>query len=176
MSSNIFYPRNKYGGNVELDQFEAKMHDGKVFDIHAEKLNLEYTSSYDIYFTPGTKDVVIVFDAAVTGGRTSVVIYEDPTCSAGTAITCYNRARNSSNVCEMVVVENPSVTATGSIPFVKKQIFAEAGIGQTKISSSITPGLKRIFGKNKTYLMRFTNEASGATVLIDMEGSFFEEA
>lgn len=172
MPSDIFNPRNKYGDGITLDQFECKMHEGHVFDMFAEKLDLAYSSTYNILFTPGTKDVIIVFDVSVTGGRTIVALYENPTCSGGSAITCYNRARNSSNTCEMTIVENPTVTTTGTNLIATRQIFGSTS-AQGRSSTSIGETAQRVFKKNTEYLMKFT--ANAASMMFACSGMFLEE-
>lgn len=172
---NRFIPTDFYNAIIVIDEFDALMNKGEVFDFSAENLALSYTSSLTVLVSTGNKNVMIALSAEASGGQIELNVYEDSVATSGSAISCFSRNRSlkNDNGSLTKVFKNPVVSDPG-YQFVHKHILSGEGQGKSSINASITPGLKRIYNKNTNYVLDFKNDSSGTTAIVTFDASFSE--
>ena len=145
---------------IEIEHHE--IHEGESFSAvyqatkdDAETLDLQIT-------TPATEYLHSVLEASSTL-EAEVALYEAPTTSGGTAVTAYNRNRNSQNVAAATVAHTPTVSAVGTL-------LAATTIGTGKSVGGNLRGISEWILKPSTkYLLRITSGSNGNIITATLD-------
>lgn len=144
-----------------------EIHDGHMFEVSYATVaetdgNLADNAFIDFLITtPNTAgEWHCVYEASL-GGDFEVNFYEDATYTGGTgtAMTAYNRNRQSANVPTLTVLRNPTVVLTGTL--IENRFFA-GGSGGNAVGTVGGGRDEWILDTNKQYLLRAINRAGNA--------------
>ena len=154
---------------IEMEHHEV--HEGNFYTAivyDADVDSGEALAKEVLLTTPNTAKRIHI-KIQVTGTGTGFIqLTENPSVSAGTAVTLYNNDRNSGNSSTLVVKYDPTVTADGTIIY---QDWIPAEI-KGKIGGVVRPGAEWILKQNEDYLIRVVSDADNNKISIVME--FYE--
>ena len=107
-----------------------------------------------LFTTPNTDTRIHWTLSALATGVATVVVYEDPTINAnGTAVTRWNRDRNSATTSELLVYHTPTIGANGTS--MASQWMGGSGF-KTTIGDDFHGQSKFILEQNEQYLVILT--------------------
>ena len=132
-----------------------KMLEGKIFSTFIETT---VTSSNSVYFAfqVGSNAVLANFVSIALGdGLLEIECFEEADISDGTPVRLYNMNRESSNTCEVTILNTPTVNTEGTkIDKIAIGSIAGANGSTTSILNTQLPWRLK---PNTTYLVKFTN-------------------
>ena len=142
-----------------------QVHDGMVFHANNRFTNLANGATRDILFSVPADSFPHVRAAlySIEAGPVDILAYEDTTTSAdGTAVTLFNRNRNSSKTPDVTITAGPTVTDVGTLIH-DRYVPSAGGQGQNHVGV-ITPsfGEEWILKPNTKYLLRLINNSGAA--------------
>ena len=135
-----------------------KMLEGKIFSTFIETT---VTSSNSVYFAfqVGSNAVLANFVSIAMGdGLLEIECFEEADISDGTPVSLYNMNRESSNVCDVTILNTPTVNVEGT-KIDKMAIGSIAGTNGST-TSILNAQLPWRLKPNTTYLVKFTNNDS----------------
>ena len=145
---------------------------GKIF--YAEVYESALAASASIVFlieTPVSAKVVKGFFIAEADSGILVELYENTSASGGTNISPINMNRNSSNSCDTVAVESPTVSDYGTK--LVTEITGSSGTWFSGGNPGFTESKPIVFKLNTKYAIKVTN--TGASSCKVKVGVFFTE-
>lgn len=153
-------------GAVSVIQTDHKyIHYGKAFTCEIQALALAGSASKIIRFkTPAIKYVHLrPTSISTSANKIKVEFFEEPTITAnGTAKTCYNRNRISSNLGTVIIGEDATVSADGNLLF--RYGAGSTGSPQSRSGGSVSGDADEWVLKQDTeYILKITNYPSTAT-------------
>ena len=153
---------------VYIDLEQHQIHEGETYQYTQFTGSVTANNTLDFLMIVPTTAVTIrcphLVVEFVTDAQVSVFLYEAPTTTAnGTALTVYNRNRNSANTPLATVYSGPTVTAVGTLLDVEL-----AGSGQ-KVGGESRGGLEWILKSNTKYLIRRVIGTNSATVVFKIK-------
>lgn len=138
-----------------VDYAHHEIHGGKHFFV---KNWIDLTNGQVLDFLFVTADTLAWAHMIVHfnfQAEANVAIYEDTVVSAnGTAVTSYNRNRNSANVAGALVYSTPTVTSVGTLLSAYKAGSGKAVGGEARGSAEL------VLKQNSQYLIRVTNDTT----------------
>lgn len=140
---------------INIDHAHHKVHSGSHYKAGYQDTSMVASDTIELLFvTPDTTEWAHWKLVAQSTGEVVVAVYEGTTTSAnGTAITRWNRNRNSVNTSSTLVYHTPTVTADGT-KMVEKWIgssgFRENSGGESRGDNEF------ILKQNTKYLVRLT--------------------
>ena len=167
------------GLQARLDNYTSTLQiiEYEHHEIHAGS---SFTADYNVDLPgAGVADVLLITANNTTWPHmtwevdceleTDILIYEDATATAGTAITVFNRDRNSSKVAGMTVSHTPTSITTGNT------IIRHTHLGSGKNWGGGSRSTHEIILKQNTkYLIRITNVATPATNYVSLKLDWYE--
>jgi hypothetical protein len=156
---------------VDIDHFFT--HAGATFS-NSDTATVTQLSFKDfLIITPAVSEShLITFHMTSTQANAEVVIYEEPTTTDnGTALTLFNKNRNSVKVAETLVYRDPTVTVVGT-QLEHDLIVGGKQSGGLDFSES---GEEWVLKASTKYLIRYNNNANQDDVM-DWKISFLEPA
>lgn len=161
------------GGFVTLDHNHEKVHLGQMFtfDHYGTVAN---NGTLQWLITCGTLlNLHAAFNIDMSGaGR--VYLYENPSGSAGTALTLYNMNRDSTITCGATIAHTPTISDAGTIAIVNGR-YVPAGAGvSNRVGGGVRDGTEFILDAGKKYLYQYVN-ISGAAGTVSFFGAVYEE-
>lgn len=148
-----------------ISHLHAKVHEGKCFSV-SDYDTLNKSIAWDLVFEVGSVMAHLLYEATTSMG-VIIEIYESPTYTGGTAKSSYNHNRSSILTPTMVVKDDVTVTADGTLI----DVVSLSGTNQT--GSSVASNLEWILAQNTDYLMRITSQ--GNSNLISGRAIWYEE-
>lgn len=147
------------GKQVVIDFPHHKEHDGDAYLAwDREDLSNAQVFNYSL-ITPDTTKWVHFILEAISEKEMFVQMWEAATLTAGTALTAYNKNRNSSTTAKATVTSTPTSITTGSVLLMEDQWGSGKEGGGSR-------GLEEfILKQNTKYLIRFTNLTANANFL-----------
>jgi hypothetical protein len=156
----------QYSNAVETIETEhAQIHKEKGFFYSTNFTVANTTDKFFVLENPaGNYPHLRIIGISIEDTPCDFYVYENPTYTGGTARTVYNLSRSSSNTPDLVVSEDPTVTANGTQ--IEYQYLAGSGggpVGQgaSGISTDDLP-TEWILKPNEDYLIRLYNNSGGA--------------
>jgi hypothetical protein len=162
------------GGFITLDYNHEQIHLGHMF-VFDNYGTVGDGGTLNWLITPGTAlNLHAEFGINVTGaGR--VYLYENPTGSAGSALTAYNMNRDSTITCTASFASTPSITDIGGTVALMNGVYIPAGAGvANRVGGGLRSDQEFILDSGKKYLYRYVN-ISGAAGTVSFYGSVYEE-
>ena len=143
-----------------IDVPHNRTHVGDMYSVSHLFTSVAVAASVDILIKVGSnKDLHFIFSVGA-GAEAYVYFYENPTITDnGTAIPIYNMNRDSSNTSDATAYYTPTVGAVGT------QLCVDLIPGATKqkdAGGNIRHDTEWILDENKNYMIRVTNNGSGA--------------
>jgi len=140
------------GASVVIDFAHHELHEGDHYYATGtttlgigEVLNI-------LIVTPNTTKWAHLEGQIGTSGTATVGFYEGSTTSAaGSAVTEFNRNRNSANTAAVVVTTGPTITGDGTLIFT-----AQSGAGQ-RVGGDVRAQNEFILKQNTKYILRVTS-------------------
>ena len=87
-------------------------------------------------------------------------LYENPTVSdAGTAVTAYNRNRNSATVATTAITHTPTFSATGTVPVLEMHLGSGKSVGGSERGQE-----EIILKQNEQYLIKIASISPRAII------------
>jgi len=162
------------GGFITMDYNHEMIHLGNMYTVDNYG-TVANGGTLQWLVTPGTAyNLHTAFGINVTGaGR--VYLYENPTGSAGSALTAYNMNRDSTATCSASFASTPSVTDIGGTVALMNGIYIPAGAGvANRVGGGLRSDQEFILDSGKKYLYRYVN-ISGADGTVSWYVSAYEE-
>jgi hypothetical protein len=153
-----FYPHDGMTNAVMTIEYEHhEIHGGSMFRA-GENASLENNGTRSILIvTPDTTKWAHLQYSLSSTLEVEFEFYEDGNITGGTAVTTYNRNRNSSTVSGVLVYHTPTITTTGTL-------LAQRREGAGKSAGTQTLGVAEwILKQNAKYLFRVTSRAGAGT-------------
>ena len=144
---------------VYVDFAHHQIHEGETYTASYLISALANNASQDFRMTVGTASPTSktphLISEIIGDGAAEIYLYEGGTVTGGTAMTAYNRNRNSTNVATMEVTHTPSVSALGD----------PIWIGLLTGSKNSTGSSERALNEwdlksSTTYMLRVTSKAA----------------
>ena len=147
-------------GQMMADDWASLLERGLAFSASgALQSNLATANNYDAAITVAAASFLrVLWAPGFSASFPDLLIYEDAVFTGGTPIVAYNRNRNSARVLADAIVENPSVSNTGTL------ISGTVNPVQWLSQSVNLPMRELVLHPSKAYLFRFGNN-SGATIV-----------
>jgi len=145
-----------------LDENHRMIHDGFMFTGWARDETVAIGAKfYMLLQVPAhTFPHLQIFEVNADGAPLVYDLHEGTTfSSAGTAVTMFNRNRNSSNAAKTVVTHSPTVTDEGTV--IDLHYVPSTGVGQTGIIDQSTWG-EFVLAPNTNYLIGIHNDSGQA--------------
>lgn len=144
------------GDLVIIDHAHHKTHLGKSFRV-GSVANLANNATIDIVLATGDTTTHLEYYANV-GGNSTIDFYEAPTVTGGTgtAMTIFNKRRDSATASVNAARLNQTVTGTGTA---LQSLFVPGGTGGIANGGSGSERKEWVLTANTTYLLRLTNIA-----------------
>jgi hypothetical protein len=181
--------KNKLDQNVEahvdvsgfLGQIEyahARVHEGVLYEVHWESLDLDIASPKTVLIQTGSKTVHLFYELASIGARVQFQLFEGPTITAesesGEIIPANLNRDLAAAAVALGVKFYGTFTATNDgteIAGAKRQILGSSG-GVSRVNASSRQSAERVLKANTKYLLRATSAANDAVFTFD--GTFNE--
>ncbi len=147
---------DKINGSLStIDTAHHRIHQGKSFTV-SHKADILNGATFDfLIVTPNTSTRAHMTVELDVEAETDMLIYEAVTATAGTALTAYNRDRNSSTAATVVITHTPSAITEGTT------IIRTHHIGNGKsYGGADRTAHEFILKQNAKYLFRLTNATS----------------
>lgn len=162
------------GGFITLDYNHEQIHLGHMFTV----------DNYGTVANDGTLQWLITCGTALNlhteiginvSGAGRIYLYENPTGSAGSALTAYNMNRDSTAVCGATFASTPTITDIGGTVALINGVYIPAGGGvANRVGGGLRSDQEFIFDAGKKYLYRYVN-ISGAAGTASVYMSCYEE-
>lgn len=151
-----FSPYDEVSGAVMvLDYAHHEIHEGDMYHVSGTATK-GIGESYDLLFvTPDTARWAHLVGVVIGSGETAVTFYEGGTITGGTAVTPYNRNRNSENTPTTLVYHTPSVSDPGTALFTGTFGAGSRSGGEAREFD------EWVLKRNTKYLLRMTSAATG---------------
>jgi len=155
---------------ITIDYSHHEIHGGSHFKAGFQDSAMNTSETIEIMFvTPDTTKHAHWSLTAQSSGAATVEVYEGGTATGGTAVTIWNRNRNSDNTAGVTVFHTPSITADGT----KMATKWIGGSGfRTDVSGEHRGDSEFILKQNTKYIVRATANADGIEVAIG--GDWYE--
>ena len=162
------------GGFITLDHNHEKVHLGQMFTFdHYGTVASGGTLNWLI--TCGTVLNLHVDIGVDVSGAARIYLYENPSGSAGTALTLYNMNRDSTISCAATIAHTPTINDIGGTVALINGRYIPAGAGvANRVGGGVRDGLEFILDAGKKYLYRVEN-ISGAAGTVSFYGAMYEE-
>jgi len=165
------------GSLKTIDTAHHEVHEGEFFHLGHFFSDVADTASADILIRVGASKNLHINFRAVAGGACDVFLYEGTTVTSngspnyGTAITPYDKNRETANTATGNYYYGPTIDAVGT------ELVRDLLLGSTRpqsiIGGEVRSNSEWILKKGQTYLFRVTN-GSGGALDIDIEIEFYE--
>jgi hypothetical protein len=156
------------GSRPTIDSNHYMIHAGKSYHLISANASVASSSTCTIAITvPATGEIHAYFGVS-TNGPLKTEIYESPTISGGTAITAYNRDRDSTNAATLTAVKDPTITTTGNVLLAIGRT-GTGGVGKTQIGGDSPITSEWILGAGKTYIYRITSQAAATAIDLGLD-------
>lgn len=145
-----------------IEENHRMIHDGFMFSASAQDVAVANGAKfYMLLQVPaGVFPHLQIFEIAADGGPLTYDLHEGTTFSAaGTAITAYNRNRNSSNTLQTTLTYDPTVTIEGTA--IDEHYVPTAGTGKTGVIDTTQWG-EFVLAQNTNYLIGVHNDSGQA--------------
>lgn len=159
------------GGVVTIPMEHHEIHEGHSFTALHVRSGTPTTGALLEVVAPASGDIHAVF-LPEANAESVAYLYEGQTSSAGTAVTAYNRDRNSTTAATLTAVHTPTVATTGSDILCAWNI-GSSGIGGARGSGTGARGNEFILKASTKYLLKVMPTASGATCILSVD--WYEE-
>ena len=165
-------PKDAVGGfAVTADVLHNVVHEGYMFELGAAIVDASFDTgvNFDVVLTTGEKEVHLVYDLDIAGGRAELVVSKNAvfTAATGTALTAYNKKHSSTNTLLTTARVGATVTNAGTQCEPTQHVFSTA-TGQTKFSSQKRQGVEINLQPNTVYLFRLTARADNMLAFLDI--------
>lgn len=146
------------GGLKTIDHLDAAIHVGCGYEASG-RVNLGNGATYDVLVTVhAVTECAMVFEVDAEA-EASYILYENPTLYGGTAITAFNRDRNSANTADTVISHTPTVTTTGTVIRTRHWGYGKAEGALNR------GGWETLLAQSEEYLLRITNETTSVNYI-----------
>lgn len=164
-SQHIRLPRDSTSGAlITVDNALRLIFDGAAFHVSDVNIVPNTNSRTLLLTTPNTTKRVHIAFKIGTNVLVQYFLYENPTISnTGTAVTSYNRDRNSSSAATLTVKHTPTVSDVGTI-------LSQGYLVTNNINNERVEDRLWVLKQNEEYLLRVTNNSGGnayITILVD---------
>jgi hypothetical protein len=148
-----------------IGEVHRMVHDGFAYHATGRVAALANAASLEVLFSVPADTFPHLNAALITMSDSpcDMEAFEGTTTSAdGTAVTVFNRNRNSTNTAAMTMFTGPTITADGT-QIHDRYIPDQGGVG-TNNAGAVSPGLGEewVLKPSTKYLLRFTNNSGGA--------------
>lgn len=154
-------------GLVTIDNAHHEIHEGNHYFVK-DWVDIPSAGTVDFLFVTGTIEphMRTVFEGT---SAFQVDIYENTvTSNNGTSITIQNRRRTSLNTCGCSIYSSPTITSVGNV-------IVRYKLGAGRSAGSAASAENEVVLKPSTkYLIRLTNNVTGATNTIDFLSDWYE--
>lgn len=154
-------------GLVTIDNAHHEIHEGNHYFVK-DWVDIPSAGTVDFLFVAGIIEphMRTVFEGT---SAFQVDIYENTvTSNNGTSITIQNRRRNSLNTCGCSLYSSPTITSTGNV-IVRYKLGAGRSAGGAASAEN-----EVVLKPSTKYLIRITNNVTGATNTIDFLADWYE--
>lgn len=160
------------GAVITIDYAHHEIHDGSHFKGGYQDVTMNTNDVINLLLvTPNTTKYAHFTMTAQSSGAATVELYEGGTITGGTAVTIWNRDRNSTKVATVKLYHTPSITSDGT-KMVTKWI---GGTGfRADVSGAVRGDSEFILRKNTNYLIRATANAN--TIKVAIGADWYEHA
>jgi hypothetical protein len=158
------------GAVVMIDYSHHEIHDGNHYKAGFMDVTMDTNDVIDLLFvTPDTATHAHWALTAQSTGVATVELYEGTTATGGTAVTIWNRDRNSAKTAGVTVFHTPTVTDAGT----KMSTRWIGGTGfRTDVSGEHRGDSEFILKQNTKYLVRAT--ANTDSIKVAIGGDWYE--
>ena len=151
-----------------IDHEHRMIHDGMAFHVTHRVASLANGASFDILYSPPAFSFphLTALLVSLADSPCDVLSYENVvTSDDGTALTPFNRDRNSTKTAQMGVTHSPTITDLGDL--VHDRFVPDAGGQGSNSIGIITPnfGEEWILKPSTKMMTRVTNNSGGAITL-----------
>lgn len=176
--------RNDLNQNVEaiidesgilctMDHAHYKVHNGELYEIHYESINLDTATPLTILIQTGSKTVHLFYELAVLGARVDFQIFRGPTITAESEddeiipSNLNEKLAGSAVALTSKFYATFTATADGTeITQAKKLLLGFAG-GVSRVNATVRQSAERVLAANTKYLLRATSAADNAVFTFD---------
>lgn len=154
------------GAQKTINNDISIINDGRLFEAIASfQLAATNGTRYLTFTTPAGKYIhYYLTGITCNADKLLVKFYESATVTAatGTAVSSYNHNRNSTITPASVVLDDPTVTADGTL-FTYVWLPGSTGVGQTRTGGAVVgSGSKWILKPSTQYAIKFENTSASA--------------
>jgi hypothetical protein len=156
------------GAGVVMDFAHRLVHEGKMFEVYVEDLDLDNNEIVNVLGITVEKSCHLVFDIEVVGGNVRFQGFEATVISAnGTEVLeqPMNRIIDGRSVTRFYA--GPTITADGT-KFIDKIAFGTAQ-GASKLGTVVREGVERILKPSTKYLFRMTGLADNIQAKVTVQ-------
>jgi hypothetical protein len=155
---------------VNMDDKHYLVHEGRLFSLSYESLDLDIATPQKLLFRIGSRDLHYVSVLGALGGSVKLELYRSPTVTAaGTEIAGYNNNEDSSNTISAKGYHTPTTTANGTLCAPPRRALGSAQ-GASSSGSSLSGGSERILKANTDYLVIITTDTDNTKYTYYLEG------
>jgi hypothetical protein len=148
-----------------LDIRNGYASEGRLFQAF-HRSDIATNTSMTISFTTGNKEYkAFPTGISTSGDKLLFEYFEDATVNGGTTITAQNQNRVSTNVSDVVIKLNPTVSAQGN-KIAQIWLAGAVGVGQSRSGANAVSGDSFWTLKpNTTYILKFNNGSTNTNTV-----------
>lgn len=169
---NAITVNGSVGALVTVDAIHRQIHIGRLFEAGHYATGIANAGTVDILIVTAINSPHVRFQIGASGAATAQ-LYEDVSASAnGTAVSSFNRNRNSANTVTTTLFHTPTITNTGTALMLEYLPGGEAS-GNRTVGSTLPTFEEWILKPATKYLVRITN-VSGSAISAAANFAFYE--
>lgn len=155
-----------------ISDIHSKIHDGKFFTSSVLADDVADGSSLDLVLTANASYNVHARITYTAEKKSHFRLYEAPTTSGGSAVSIFDKNRDSANSSNATLVSGPTVSNVGNLRFTH---LVPAGTGRHSSGGAGTSGYEEwVLKANTKYLMRLTHDSGSGTSDLNFIFEFYE--
>ena len=147
-------------GLVVITDEHYRLNEGLSYQAGSYRVGIPLNGSGGMLINSGSVHLHMAFDAR-TDGDAIIEFFENVEVSnSGTSLLIYNRNRDSGNICNSEIWDNPTITASGLLIY-SAMFLGGSGVGDKFVSPTvnITPkGEDMILNTGSSYWLKITNK------------------
>ena len=159
---------------VTIDYVHNEVHEGNSYQVTTYTGTVANGDSWSLLvsLTGASKNAHMTFEYAA-GGDAEIRFYENVTGSSyGTKMTSHNMDHSSSNVSQVEIFRNPTITVTNDVIF---NVLSPGGTGGNSGGGVFRNGTEHILAAGKRYYLQAINRA-GSSKPMSVGVQWYEES